>query len=347
MGAGRARADADRPVVHPIYAHVPDAPQNDLAQKRFETAIRRIGLGALEIIDIEADPPPTAAEKLKVGIEATRKLDFAGALAALDGAANEVAARGGAGLDATALSDLFLYRGWATARADFNPAHVPEVAARTQAYADIARAAMVSPGRELNAQQFPPAMVEDWTRARADVRERAQGTLIVRAAPEALVSCDGGAPVPGPATFVGLPFGDHVIHVDEAGWASWGAAIALAEPSVEVTLPARRALTLDDATAAAHARRMNMKFALVAEPRPGQDGGLLVSLRLIAPRRRRRSPGGRRRNARRDGHAAWRERAQARTQRHRASAGRAVGPRRATAATAGAGRGAARPPASA
>ena len=199
MGAGRARADADRPVVHPIYAHVPDAPQNDLAQKRFETAIRRIGLGALEIIDIEADPPPTAAEKLKVGIEATRKLDFAGALAALDGAANEVAARGGAGLDATALSDLFLYRGWATARADFNPAHVPEVAARTQAYADIARAAMVSPGRELNAQQFPPAMVEDWTRARADVRERAQGTLIVRAAPEALVSCDGGARRPSSA----------------------------------------------------------------------------------------------------------------------------------------------------
>jgi hypothetical protein len=96
-----------------------------------------------------------------------------------------------------------------------------------------------------------------------------------------LVSCDGGTPVPGPATFVGLPQGEHLIHIDEPGWADWGATISVQGATVEVQVPARRALTLEDAAAAARARRMGTPFALVAEPRPGREGGLTLSLRLV------------------------------------------------------------------
>jgi hypothetical protein len=276
-----ARADAERSVVHPIYAQVPDAPQNDLALKRFTTATLRLGLGPIEIVDVEGDPAPNIAPKLGGAIDLVRKLDFGAARTLLDDLAAVVAATGGGGLDAGGLSDLFLYRAWAISRADFNTEHVPTPTARAEAYADLTRAVMLVPGRQLNLQQYPPFLLEDWTRAAAEVAAREQTTLSVRAAPEARVTCDGGAPLPGPATFVGLARGEHLIHVDEPGWAAWGATISVEGPSVDVSPPVRRALTLGDAGAAARARRMGMKFALVAEPRPGQDRGLSLNLRLV------------------------------------------------------------------
>jgi hypothetical protein len=276
-----AWADGDRPVVHPIYAQVQDAPQNDLAVKRFTAATLRLGLGPVEIVDVEGDPAPHVAHKLKTGIDLVRKLDFGAARALLDDVAAEVAATGGGGLDAAGLSDLFLYRAWAIGRADFNTEHVPAPTARAQAFGDLMRAAMLVPGRQLNLQQYPPLLLEDWTRATSEVAAREQTTLLVRAAPEARITCDGGAPLPGPATFVGLTKGEHLIHVDEPGWAAWGVTISMEGPGLDISVPARRALTLEDAAAAARARRMGMKFALVAEPRPGQDRGLSLSLRLI------------------------------------------------------------------
>jgi hypothetical protein len=281
----RVVAQGDRPVVHPIYAQIQDAPQNNLAFQRFNAATRRFGLGPVEIVDIEGDLTSKiaekTAEKVRAGIDLVRKLELTTGQTPLDEAAADVAATGGAGLDAATLSDLFLYRAWAVSRADFNTAHVPASTARAQAYVDLARAAALTPGRQLNQQQFPPVILEDWTRAVIDVRARPQTTLTVRAAPEALVSCDGGPPVSGPATFVGVAQGEHLIRIEEPGWAAWGGTIAVEGPTVELQVPARRALTLDDKAAAAHARRMGAKFALVAEPRPGQAGGLSVSLRLV------------------------------------------------------------------
>lgn len=270
-----------RPAVHPIYAHVQDAPENDLAMQRFSAATRRFGLGPVEIVDIEGDPAPAPGEKLRAGIELVRKLDFGPGRAALDEVAAEVASTGGGGLDVAALSELFVYRAWAVGRFTFNREHVPVPTARAAAFAELVRAAMLTASRQFNPQQFPPLLLEDWPRAVADVAARPQGTLVVRAAPEALVTCDGGAPVPGPATFVGLALGEHVIHVQEPGWAAWGATIVINAPALEIQLPPRRMLTLDDAAAAARARRMGTAFALVAEPRPGQSGGLSLTLRLV------------------------------------------------------------------
>ena len=276
-----ASAEDDRPVVHPIYTRLKDAPQNDLGLQRFSTATRRFGLGPVEIVDIDGDPAPKTAEKLQAAIALVRRLELGPGQTALDDAATEVAATGGAGLDAATLSDLYLYRAWAIARVDFNTDHVPTPTARAQAYEDLVRAAMLVPGRTLNLQQFPPLLLEDWARANADVRARPQSTLVIKATPDAQVTCDGGTGVSGPATFVGLAQGQHLIHVDEPGWAAWGATVMADQATVEIEVPARRALMLEDSEAAARARRMGTKFALVAEPRPGHDKGLSLSLRLV------------------------------------------------------------------
>jgi|GEM_PF-1890854 len=273
--------ERDRATVQAIFAQLPDAPQNQLALSRFNLAAQRFGLGPVEIVDIEGDSPPHPAEKLRAGIALVRKLDFGFGGAALDDVAAEVAASGGAGLDALALSDLFLHRAWEISRCDFNPEHVPEPTARAQAYGELIRAVMLAPGRQLNSKQFPPLLLEDWARAVADVASRVPSTLLVHASHDALVTCDGGAPIPGPATFVGLVPGEHLVHVDEPGWAAWGATLSVDTLTVELQVPMRRSLTLEDGAAAAHARRMGTRFALVGEPRPGQEGGLTMSLRLV------------------------------------------------------------------
>src|SRR5581483_5879574 len=71
-----------------------------------------------------------------------------------------------------------------------------------------------------------------------------------------------------------------LLRVDEPGRADWGTVVTVNAPSADVTLPARAALTLDDAVAAAHARRMGAKFALVTELRLG-EGAPQLELRLV------------------------------------------------------------------
>jgi hypothetical protein len=269
---------------HPIFVNVPDAPQNDLAQQRFERAAQTFGLGPVEVVVVEAEANvPQGAdrvERLNAGIKLVTKLEFARGLATLDEVATNVAATGGAGLDSRALGDLYFYRGWAMSRMDFNPEHVPEAGGRAQGYTDLVRAAMLDPHRTLNPKQYPPLLLEDWSRAVGDARERPQGTIVVRAAPEAFVTLDGGNPLRGPATFVGVPEGEHLIHVDEPTFSPWGATLTTRPETIDVAIPERRALTLPDAEAGARAKRMGMPYALVAEPRPGL-GGLSLALRLV------------------------------------------------------------------
>jgi hypothetical protein len=280
-GPGNGTGNA-RHAVHPIFVNVPDAPQDDLARDRFDRAAQRFGLGPVEVVVIDAPKVPEVAERLKTGIGLVTRLDFGRGLATLDEVAADVAASGGAGLDSRALADLYFHRGWAMSRVDFNPAHVPESSARAQGYADLERAAGLDSHRMVNPTQFPALLAEDWARAVASVRDRdrEQATVVVHAAPEAFVTLDGGNPVRGPATFVGVSSGEHLIHVDEPTFAPWGATITTGRGVLDVSIPERRALTLPDAEAAARARRMGMTYALVAEPRPGQ-GGLSLDLRLV------------------------------------------------------------------
>src|SRR6266478_9488166 len=101
-------ADGSSAGVYPIYAHQPNAPFNDIAQRTLARAAERRHLPPLEVIDIDEPTAPRLAEPLKLAKDKVRKLDFAQALRPLEEAGAVVAATGGAGLSTDELSDLYL-----------------------------------------------------------------------------------------------------------------------------------------------------------------------------------------------------------------------------------------------
>src|SRR5262245_14189621 len=277
-----ARADDQMPLVHPLYVHLPDAPEEDALRRAFTAAVGRYKLGPVEVVDVPAPAAPRAPDLLKTGIINTQKIAFGEALHDLDAAAAEVSTTGGAGLSTDELSDLYLHRAIATARADWNAtAAAPPNEARTRAYADYLRAAALTPGRTLNTREIPPQAVADFTRAVAEIRARPRGTLSVTGSADAQVALDGGAPMPvaGGIVFRDVVHGEHLIHVEELGHVGWGAVVAFNQPTLDVAIPSRVLIGLDGTTAAAHARRMGARFALVLEPKGGPTAP--VGVRLI------------------------------------------------------------------
>jgi hypothetical protein len=280
--AGVAAADDGPPLVHPLYVHLPDAQESDATRRAFTAAATRIGLKPVEVVDVPAPPPPKAPDLLKIALINSQKLAFDDVRRDLDAAVAEIVATGGAGLSTDQLSDVYLHRAMATARADWNAtAAAPPTEARTRAYEDYLRAATMTPGRTLNPREVPPQAVADFARAAEEVRRRGRGTLVVKGTATAEVTLDGGAPTPvaGGVTFRDLAYGEHLIHVDEIGRTPWGATVVFDAPSLDLEIPARAALALEDATAATHARRMGARFALVAEPKGGP--GAPIALRLV------------------------------------------------------------------
>jgi hypothetical protein len=286
VGATGARAaGVGRPLVHPIYAHLPDLPEDEVTRRAFAAAALHYKLAPLEVIDVPAPPPPKARATLQGTIAKVMKLAFAEAMPELDAAAAEVVSTGGAGLTTAELADLFFFRAMATARADWNaPAKAAAGAAnpdRARAFDDYLRAAALTPDRPLNAQQLPPQVIADFHRAVEQVRKGGRGTLVVRGDADAQVILDGGAPlkVAGGVTFRDVAYGDHAVAVEELGRAPWGTQVTLTGSTFELAIPERAALSLDNAIAADHARRMGTRFALVAERKPGP--GAHLELRLI------------------------------------------------------------------
>lgn len=280
LAVATAHAD-DAPLVHPIYAHLPDAPENDSARKLFTAAATRYNLRPVEVVDVPAPAAPRAPDNVRIGILNAQKLAFAEAQHDLDAAAAEIATTGGAGLTAAELGDLYLFRAMSRARADWNaqPSAAP-TEARTQAFDDYLRAATLVPTRTPNARELPPQVVADFNRALEIVHKRPLGTLLVKGPADAQVALDGGPlmPIAGGVTIHDVSFGEHLLRVEQIGYATWGTIVPFGQPSVEIDVPARAALTLDDATAAAHGRRMGARFALVAAAKGGPGSPVEISL---------------------------------------------------------------------
>jgi hypothetical protein len=276
-------AAADEPtLVHPIFAQLPDAPEEDAARQAFTAAAGRYQLRPVEIVDVPAPPAPRAPDALHLGILHAQQQAFAEALRELDTAAAEVAATGGAGLSTAELGDLYLYRAMATARADWNAkAATPPTEERTRAYADYLRAATMAPDRAASPTELPPQVVADFQRAVEEIHHRPRGTLVIKGSADAQIALDDGPlmRIAGSISFRDLTFGEHLVRAEELGYAPWGATVSFGQATLEVLIPARAPLALDDATAAAHARRMGARFALVAQPKGGP--GTPVEVRLV------------------------------------------------------------------
>lgn len=282
LARGRAASAGETPLVHPIFAHLPDAPEDGNARQAFTAATDRYQLRPVEVVDVAAPPAARAPDATHLGILHAQQLAFTDALRELDLAAGEVGTTGGAGLTSAELGDLYLFRAMATAHADWNAAvAAPPTPERTRAYTDYLRAATMTPDRVLNPHDLPPQVVADFQRALDEIRHRPRGTLVIKGSADAQIALDGGPlmSLKGGLTVRDLAYGEHLIRAEELGFAPWGALIPLNQPSFDLALPARTALALDDATAAAHARRMGARFALVAQPKGGP--GTAVEVRLV------------------------------------------------------------------
>ena len=131
---GPARADDPPSIVYPIYAQMPDAPQNDVALAELTRAAARYHLRGIEVVDIPMPPPPQTGAAIKAGLDLVKKLSFDDARKQLDAAAVMAAETGGAGLTTDQISDLYLGRAMAIARADWKPERSVDEATRVRAY---------------------------------------------------------------------------------------------------------------------------------------------------------------------------------------------------------------------
>jgi hypothetical protein len=278
--AAPALAQAPAPTVHPIYAETPGSGRNQQAHRQFSEAAARYRLGPVEVIDIPGPPAPRAPALLESARPLTEKLKFAEAEAALDAAVAEVIATGGQGMSPAALSDLFLFQAIAAQKANWNELEAPltEIAPPKAREAYL-RAAVLAPDRVLERRRYPPLAIASFALAAAEVKGRPRGSIVVRGASTAEVSIDGAPDRLAPATSADLPYGDHFVRVEVVGHQPFAAVVPLAMSSLEIDAPPTAPLTLDDARAAAHARRMGASFALVAALKLGPRTEL--GLRLV------------------------------------------------------------------
>jgi len=273
-----ASAATAAPRLQPLYV-VGGAPteiaeaQAAPARAAFARATAAAGLPAPELVAIAGGPTPRAREQLQAAERALAELRFDDAQSALSAAVAEVAITGGAGLNAGELDDLFLLRGVAALRAG-EPS-------RARAWDDLLHAALLAPERVLDAGRFAPAVTDTWRRATAEAQRRPRGVLVVRAGAGAQIVVDGRPAVASPAALPGVAYGEHYVRVEEAGRLPWATLAVLAAPTLEVEVPARARLGLDDRAAAEKGAARRADYALVAEPAPSTASEPLLELTLV------------------------------------------------------------------
>jgi hypothetical protein len=261
------------PAVQPVFVRVPGVAEGAAAQTAFAAHSQRLIGGRPPIaVDLAAPPPPRASAALATAAAFMGELRWPDALRELETAAHDAVVTGAAGLSPAELSDIYLFR--AIVRQKLQPAETARI------WEDYVRAATYTPERVLDPGRVSPTAVETWSRAVAAVQARASATLIVRAPADATIAIDGRTPVRSPALVPGLRPGEHLVRVEEPGRWPWAVQVPISSASVEMDVPVRPELSLDDGSAADLAAKHQARFALVAEPRPGRGQPLLV-LRLV------------------------------------------------------------------
>jgi hypothetical protein len=229
-----ATTAAAAPAADLVVFHAPSdaGPEVQAARDAMAGAARRRGAAWIDASPAPPVPPETAQE-IRQATRDYDQLQFDAAIGELDRAAAELERSGGAGLDAAALGDLFLYRG--LARMQTNDA---------RAWDDLVEAAALAPARVLDGARFPPRAIETYTRAADAARAAPRATLTVHTPDACAVTIDGTPAAQGTADVFA---GRHFVAVRCPGRLPWGAAVTAASGTVTVDAkPALEAPPTDD-----------------------------------------------------------------------------------------------------
>ncbi|HEX7505708.1 MAG TPA: PEGA domain-containing protein [Polyangia bacterium] len=282
MGAFAARAQA-QPITHPIWATTPDVSWNDAARAQFEAAVKKRGLGPLEIVAPTRPLATRTAELFGEGMIALHTSNFVLAAALLGEAATQALESGGEGLSSKDFASLFFHQAMALQLASGATYSEPFTAITPQeAKTAYLRAAVLGAGQSLDQAANQPLVEASWRLAVATVVQRQRGRLTVRAHSRASVSIDGGALQASPASFPALPYGEHFVRVEEAGHAPWSTTVAVQDANVLIDVPATQFLLYDAAAAAAIATSRGATFALLGQLHLGDK--VEIDLRLVDAR---------------------------------------------------------------
>jgi hypothetical protein len=218
-----------------------------------------------------ADVRPNVAALVRRGLDAYDGLRLDEARATLDEASLEIDRTGAAGLTATQLSDLFLYRGLVRA----------QVGDPTSAWDELVTAVVVDPSRVLDPARFPPRVVAELQRAQAAVAERPRATLSVVTPPGCAVAVDG-TPVAEPysprtsASSVAEVAGAHWVRVTCADHAPWGSRVDVTAPATTITAHPIAYEPPSDADVMIQARAASARAVIIVEVH-----GAIATARLI------------------------------------------------------------------
>ena len=282
MGAFAARAQA-QPITQPIWATTPDVSWNEAARAQFEAAVKKRGLGPLEIVAAAKPQATRTAELLGEGMTALHASNFVLAAALLGEAATQALQSGGAGLSSKDFASLFFHQGMALQLASGATYSEPFTAITPpEAKTAYLRAAGLGAGQSLDQEANQPLVEASWRLAVATLGQRPSGRLTVRAHPSASVSIDGGALQASPASIPALPYGEHFVRVEEAGHASWSTTVVVQEANVLIDVPATPFLVYDAGTAAAIATSRGATFALLGQLHLGDK--VEIDVRLVDAR---------------------------------------------------------------
>ena len=207
--------------------------------------------------DLAALPDPKPL--IKRGITAYGNLELEGAINSLTAAADLVDQTGAAGLDATTLADLFLYRALAYASPPRND--------DPRSWDDFVTLAGVQPTRVLDPANFGPRAVDRFGQARAHVAALPRGKVTLAAPPgtRCTTRIDGTA-VTTPE--LELPFGHHWIDATCDGRAPVRRKLHVDRVAIEVKIAGAEVAPPDDTALLVQGRTAGSKAVLVVIVRP-------------------------------------------------------------------------------
>ena len=265
---------------------VDDAATDAAAKIAFSAAAKKLGLGPVETVDLPSDPAPKAGKTLATAIARFKDLAFDEVRSQLLPVLQEAGETGAAGLSQEELCNAHLYLAMALDRADWRDLPADGAAAPSpEAWQAYLQSAALCPQRQLYQRTFPPLAINRFTAAVAENKRRGEGTMVVKAASDAMIRVDGRPSVAETLNLT-LPFGEHYIRVERPGRVPWASKVPLSLSRLQVDVPDQMWKTFADGEAADHARRMSAAFALVAELKPGSQPMLeLRSVEVITGKR--------------------------------------------------------------